>query len=452
MKHIVRKVSTWAAVLGATAFNPAFADVDGEIVELSDADGSVTIRVESGEPVNVGEEVTAFQLAGDFAREVAKGTVQAISEGNFVAVFTEGEGNVEVGMLARVFQPAPETQADVLASIPGDKYSVTDGVEVAAVDAPAAIKACREALKEHPKEPRFYAQLGRVLEIDGKPASAILQYEKALELRSNYAVVLHNLAKLRFYGPEELRNFETARKYFSRAAELGYDASMPVIGTMSRDALGGERNYAAAAQWFQIAAEKGNPFSQNALAECYENGWGLQKDLSQALLWYRSSAELDYMPAFRNLGRIFAEGIGVTANDRRAFDWYSRAAERGDVESQYHVGAAFLSGKGVVQSNDYALEWLTKAAEQGHAKAMRDIANLYYNKGEKTDELGLAAAWYKKAAAKGDSISQFQIANMFEKGMGVDRDKDQAINYFREAARQGHSESQKRLIKLKADW
>ncbi len=450
MKNLVSKASYLLAALSAATLQSTFADVSGEIVSSDLETGALTVAIEVGETVAVGEPLVAFGEVDGEQVEVATGEIIGLGENSFTAIFDSEE--VIVGMEILVKQSAPEHDADLVSAIPDDIYAVADPILNANLDAPAAAKICREAISEFPKESRFYAQLGRALEVDGKPASAILQYEKAIALRPDYPVALHNLAKLRFYGPEELRDFEVARKHFNRAAELGFDASLPVIGTMCRDELGGDRDYAAAANWFSIAAEKGNPFSQNALAECYENGWGIDEDVSTALLWYRSSAELGYTPALRNLGRVFATGIGVEKSDRKAFDWYSRAAEKGDVESQYQVGRAFLDGRGVVYSSEYGLEWLTKAADSGHAAAMREIASHYYHNGDGREDLDLAAAWYKKAAKKGDAASQYNLGSMFEKGEGIDRDKGLAINWYRQAARQGHSESQKRLVKLKADW
>lgn len=451
MKNVVSKISAFVAVASVAALQSSFADVDGEITEVNLETGAFTIAIDAKSEVQVGEPVLAFNDVDGKQVPVGTGEVTGLGDGSFTAIFDSED--IGVGMAVLVQQFAPEHEADHLSAIPNDEFAVIDAVPDANLDAPAAAKACREAINEYPEESRFYAQLGRALEVDGKPASAILQYEKALELRPDYPVALHNLAKLRFYGPEELRDFEIARKHFNRAAELGFDASLAVIGTMTRDGLGGDRDYAAAAEWFAIAAEKGNPFSQNALAECYENGWGIDQDISKALLWYRSSAELGYVPAYRNLGRVFADGIGVEKNDRKAFDWYSRAAEKEDVESQYRVGIAFLTGKGVVNSQEYGIEWLTKAADAGHAKAMRAIASHYYQNGDpKRGDLEMAAAWYKKAAQGGDVVAQYNLGTMFEKGDGIDRDKDLAINWYRQAARQGHSDSQKRLIKLKSDW
>jgi hypothetical protein len=43
-----------------------------------------------------------------------------------------------------------------------------------------SLEACRVAVNEFPEEPRFHDQLGRLLEVLEKPASAILSYERAI--------------------------------------------------------------------------------------------------------------------------------------------------------------------------------------------------------------------------------------------------------------------------------
>jgi hypothetical protein len=112
----------------------------------------------------------------------------------------------EVGEGVRFIPTAPMIEADILASIPNDKFSQSDPIENEQLDRRVALAACRAALNEFPEEPRFHAQLGRLLEVLEKPASTILSDERALELEPKYPVALHKLASLRFFGSEELRD------------------------------------------------------------------------------------------------------------------------------------------------------------------------------------------------------------------------------------------------------
>jgi len=419
-------------------------------VILSLEQDSATVSLEVAGSVKPGDRVRIDKINEDEEIDTIRGAVIEVLETD--AIVQIETSKLEIGETARIFPVAPALEADILASIPDDKFSVSDPVDDDKMDHKASLEACRAALNEFPEEPRFHAQLGRLLEVLEKPASAILSYERALELEPDYPVVLHKLASLRFFGPEELRDLQVARDYYRRAAELEFDAAMPVIGSMSRDASGGPRDYEAAVHWFEIAAQKGNPYSQNALAQCYENAWGIDQDISKALLWYRSSAELDHAPAMWNLGRVFDQGIGVTANESIAFDWYGKAAKRGHLEATVALADCYLNGRGIKADTEIALELFNDASERGSSDAMRRLASIYLDGVVVKKDYDIAASFYRKAADKGDPAAQFSLAVMLEKGQGIARNRDAAIAWYQDAARQGHNSSQKRLLKLQLDW
>lgn len=424
------------------------AEVKGIILSLEQ--GKATVSLDVAGSVKQGDRVRIDKITDNDEIETIRGEVLEVQETDVLIKIDSTR--LEVGESARIIPTAPMVEADLLASIPDDKFSQSDAVEDDKLDRRAALEACRSALREFPEEPRFYAQLGRLLEVLDKPASAILNYERALALEPNYPVALHRLASLRFFGPEELRDLQASRTLFRRAAELEFDASMPVIGSMSRDASGGIRDYESAVHWFEIAAGKGNPYSQNALAQCFENAWGIDQDISKALLWYRSSAELDHAPAMWNLGRVFEQGIGVSVNDGTAFDWYGKAAERGHIDAIVSLGVCYLEGRGIAADPEVALDLFNDASDKGSADAMRQLASIYLHGEIVKKDYDLAVAFYRMSADKGDSVSQFNLAVMLEKGQGTNRDRDAAIAWYQDAARQGHNSSQKRLLKLQMDW
>ena len=433
----------------------AFSAQAGEILEskgiiLSLEQDTATVSLEVAGSVKQGDRVRIDKINEDEEIDTIRGEILEVIETD--AIVSIDTSKLEIGESARIFPVAPALEADILGSIPDDKFSLSDPVDDDKLDHKATLEACRAALSEFPEEPRFHAQLGRLLEVLEKPASAILSYERALELEPNYPVVLHKLASLRFFGPEELRDLQAARSLYRRAAELEFDAAMPVIGSMSRDASGGPRDYEAAVHWFEIAAQKGNPYSQNALAQCYENAWGLEKDISKALLWYRSSAELDHPDAMWNLGRVFDQGIGVASNEATAFDWYGKAAKRGHLSATVELGRCYLKGRGIEKDTEVALDLLNEASDRGSPEAMSILASVYVEGIIVKKDYDIAAGFYRKAADKGDPSDQFNLAVMLEKGQGIARNRDEAIAWYQDAARQGHNSSQKRLLKLQLDW
>ena len=422
----------------------------GEIVALGD-DTATIILNEPSDEVNKGDWIAIYKIVDGLELEIARGEASDFVDGTIISEIDSER--LEVGLKAIALPRAPVHECDELASIPGDTYAlVAEGVEKENLDVSAAIEACKAALEEYPYESRFHAQLGRALELDGKPASAVLAYEQALKLNPFYPIALHRLASIRYYGPEELRDYEVARKRFQLASELGHKDAMQIYGSMCRDGQGGDRDFNSAAKWFQAAAENGFAYAQNALGECYEFGWGVEQDIGKALLWYRSSTELDFTVAMYNLGRVFDGGIGVVRNDEVAFKWYGKAAAKGNANALYSLGLFYKRGRGTEPHFENAFESFTLAAQQGHAGAMREIASIYYNgEGVKRD-YDLAAIWYEKAANIGDADSQYSLGMMLEKGHGLERSRSQAIRWYRHAAQQGHNSSQKRLLALKANW
>lgn len=448
MKRINLKTLAAAAFCCGLSWSLQANTIEGEIVAIDS--GTATISVPSISEIGKGDPVKVVRSLGGSNFETLEGEVTHTMEG--VAIVEFAKGNLDVGLRAVIDVKAPYHESDELSAIPSDKFAVAEGIMNEDMDAEAAVEACRKAIKAYPEESRFHAQLGRALEVLKKPAGAIIEYERALEIQPNYPVALHNLASIRFYGPVELRNFDVARKNFDKAAKLGYASSMPVIGSMCRDGLGGKKDLRMGAIWFKMSAEQGNAYSQFALGECYQNGWGLDKDLQQALLLYRSSAEKEYIPAMRNLGTVFAEGIGVDQNDEVALKWYEKAAQYGDSEAFYQLGIFYRDGRVVKANVENSLNFFNKASNKGHVEAKREIARIFYEGTGVERDYDIAAAWYLKAAEAGDKSAQFNVGVMLEKGQGLSRNKEEAIGWYKEAARQGHTSSQKRLIKLKTVW
>lgn len=92
------------------------------------------------------------------------------------------------------------TGCDRLAANPPDPDRVTVGVERIDVDIPAAIAACRLAVKAYPQVARLSYQLGRVLFYDGQTASALESFNRAIELNYRQAKFLVGLIMTRGYA------------------------------------------------------------------------------------------------------------------------------------------------------------------------------------------------------------------------------------------------------------
>ena len=126
------------------------------------------------------------------------------------------------------------TDCDRLAANPPDPDRVTAGVERADVDIPAAIAACRSAVRANPNTARFSYQLGRVLFYDGQTDQALASFERAVEQDYRQAKFLLGLIMTRGYDgvPDDICRVE--RLWRSSARQDHYNAQVSYVDSASQ--------------------------------------------------------------------------------------------------------------------------------------------------------------------------------------------------------------------------
>jgi TPR repeat protein len=422
--------------------------VEGEVV-VAESDQAI-IDVSNSSGIREGDTVKFVTVVSGRTLDAGRGKVIAVN-GSSIQSSIES-GRVNMGMVATIELGRFTHECDMLASLPDDIMAVSPGIQKEVLDSLKGIKACGAATDDHPNEVRFHAQLAYAYLAAEQPGRAILTFEKALSIEPEYPAALHLLATIYRFGPEELQNHSAARERFNKAAELGYLSSLPILGAMCRDGLGGDPDHAEAAKWFEIAANEDDPYSQNAYGECFENGWGVEKDLNMALLWYRSSAEQGFSAAMRNLGRAFNNGIGVNQNPETALSWFSKAANAEDPEAQYELGMIYFRGLITPKNIQEAIKWFQKSADRNFNSALAQLGSMYLEGDEFKKDYTKAASYFSQAAESGHVVSQYNFAVLLEKGSGVKANKNLAIDYYRKAARKDHKASQERLKRLKQTW
>lgn len=148
---------------------------------------------------------------------------------------------------------APITECDRLAAHPFDQSKVGKGVEWNDIQIIPGVRACEEAVKKYPNEPRFRFQLG----------------------------LINNKAE----------DFETAMSLFRAAAKDNYAYAQILIGYMYRYGEGVAPNGGEAVRWYRKAAEQGDMTAQYDLGLMYWEGKAVTKSDSQAKRWLRMSAD-----------------------------------------------------------------------------------------------------------------------------------------------------------------
>lgn len=151
------------------------------------------------------------------------------------------------------------TDCDRLAASPYDPARLAPGVSFQALDAAAAVPACRADLARWPGEPRVAFQLGRALLKAGAAEEGLAHYREAAE--AGYLPAVHNIAALYAEGQVVPRDLGHALRLYLLAAEAGFAPS------------------------------------QFSLGLCYLAGQGIIADREKGLSWIRLAAAQDFQPA-----------------------------------------------------------------------------------------------------------------------------------------------------------
>lgn len=233
-----------------------------------------------------------------------------------------------------------------------------------------------------------------------------------------------NLALDYFYGKDDSmaeylgythsQDYSKAFELFQEAAKKRKSVAYMYLGEMYRDGLGIEKNYDLAKKWFTRADKSGHEFAilyistidniigaENGdleamwkLANDYMRGSYISLDINEALRWYRTAAENGHVKSQESLGYIYYKGKDVPLNIPEAIRWFELAAEEYSSMANYFLGCIYLRGKGVEKDIDLAEDYLNssdefgttdllnairlmRASEKGDKQAQRDLAFEY---------------------------------------------------------------------------
>ena len=240
----------------------------------------------------------------------------------------------------------------------------------------------------------------------------------------------------------EKGDYESAVKFFLKAAEQGYANAQCYLGFCYEKGQGVEQSYTEAVKWYRKAAEQEYATAQNNLGVCYYEGQGVEQSYTEAVKWYRKAAEQEYATAQCNLGTCFYYGRGVEQSYTEAVKWYRKAAEQGYAGAQHNLGNCFYYGQGVEQNYAEAVKRFRKAAEQGYAAAQCNLG-FCYAKGQGVEQnYTEAVKWYRKAVEQEYADAQHNLGVCYDKGRGVEQSYTEAVKWYRKAVEQGNATAQ----------
>lgn len=122
-----------------------------------------------------------------------------------------------------------------------------------------------------------------------------------------YAETHYALGMLYWKGLAVPQDYDMAREWLLKAADLGHAGAQAKIGFMYTDGLTVVRDYQVALEWFQLAAKGGNVNGMYNLGIFYLYGWGVEQDRVMAKQYLAAASTLGDSKSEEALQRLMAE-------------------------------------------------------------------------------------------------------------------------------------------------
>ncbi len=345
-------------------------------------------------------------------------------------------------------EPTPLTDCDRQAAYrdDSDKVAGVATVEFDKIDATRAVAACEEAIRNFPRERRFFFQYGRALMSAERYDEARKAYKTAIDAGSTAAAI--NLGNIYSDGWGVAKDEAEAVRIYRDSADRGNAPAMVSLGVMYSEGRGVAKDEAEAVRLYRKAADAGDATAMTNLGVMYEKGQGVAKDLAEAARLYRKAADGGDSDAMNFLGDLLSDGLGVDKNEEEAVRYYRKAVDAGNVQAMTNLGVMYASGRGVAKDEAEAVLLYRNAADAGGAMAMLNLGVMYENGRGVAKDLAEAARLYRGSADAGDVTAMKYLGDMYNNGRGVAGSEALARKYYRMAADHGDEGAKEALKKL----
>lgn len=126
---------------------------------------------------------------------------------------------------------------------------------------------------------------------------------------------------------------------FWRSREADNDAAaLYYIGRAYAEGEGVSQDWELAKNYFQKSANLGNGKSMNYLGIMHQNGHAFRKSVLTAIKHYKSAGLQNYAAGYYNIGLILYRGLGVGKNLEEAMKYFQKAAALGHCPSIRKLG------------------------------------------------------------------------------------------------------------------
>ncbi|WP_251975886.1 tetratricopeptide repeat protein [Salinicola avicenniae] len=158
--------------------------------------------------------------------------------------------------------------------------------------------------------------------LDKNVGRACELFERAFEQGYKPGGFYAGLMYFNGYGVDE--NVEKGIRLMSEAGESGYLRAQVELAKIYYFSRGHEevKDYEKAAYWFSKAARSGDGLSMLNLSQMYLNGRGLEGNQEEAFYWIQKAVNEEAATSFGVAGDFYAQGIGTEQDLVRAYMMY----------------------------------------------------------------------------------------------------------------------------------
>ena len=148
---------------------------------------------------------------------------------------------------------------------------------------------------------------------EGDYAQAMREWRAVVDGPANavvppiYAEAHYAIAMLYWRGLGVEQDYDLAREWLLRAAELDHAGAQAKLGFMYTDGLSVRQDYAQALDWYRRSARGGNPDGLYNLGIFYLYGWGVAPDRTMAKQYLASASALGDVASEDALQQLLAE-------------------------------------------------------------------------------------------------------------------------------------------------
>lgn len=286
---------------------------------------------------------------------------------------TGPEREIPGGLMAEV------TACDILATGVADTMAVVEPVPHDLVNTRAALRACVEAVRDHPLDSRLMNHLARVLRL--------------------------------------AHRFDEALHYYEMAADLGNPTAYVGISEFYRQGIGVTPDHMRAFTAARTGALLGSPGAQLMTGIFFREGWGVEQSYPEAMRWMALAVQNGFPHAYVAYGDFFRKGLGVAVNEALAVDYYRKAAVLGSSDAENLIGMAYMRGKGAPHDTDTGINWLVRSSDAGNPYAAFQLGRAFQDGWGVEKNLTTALAYFRLSAQRNYLGAHILIGDILRDGL-----------------------------------